>query len=56
MISQHEASSELNRLRQAMEVIGFFKSAQENIFKLISAILLLGNISFKVVSVVYCYF
>ena len=53
MISQHEASSELNRLRQAMEVIGFFKGAQKNIFKLISAILQLGNITFKVVGSYY---
>ena len=50
MQNDSKASSELNRLRQAMEVIGFFKGAQTNIFKLIAAILHLGNITFKIVS------
>jgi len=50
MMGKSEARAELERLRQAMEVVGFFAGAQKNIFKLISAILLLGNITFKVVS------
>ncbi|CAK8688169.1 unnamed protein product [Clavelina lepadiformis] len=48
MMGKQEASAELERLRQAMEVVGFFAGAQENFFQLISAILQLGNITFKI--------
>nr|CAB3264163.1 unconventional myosin-IXa [Phallusia mammillata] len=48
MMTHAEAVAELERLKQAMEVVGFFAGAQKNIFKLIAAILLLGNVTFKV--------
>uniref|UniRef100_H2YUN0 Myosin motor domain-containing protein n=1 Tax=Ciona savignyi TaxID=51511 RepID=H2YUN0_CIOSA len=42
-----DAPAELERLRQAMEVMGFYIGAQRSIFRLIAAIILLGNITFK---------
>jgi myosin-9 len=37
---------EYQRLKQSMEAIGFSKSAQQKTFRVISAVLLLGNIAF----------
>uniref|UniRef100_H2YUM6 Myosin motor domain-containing protein n=1 Tax=Ciona savignyi TaxID=51511 RepID=H2YUM6_CIOSA len=45
-----DAPAELERLRQAMEVMGFYIGAQRSIFRLIAAIILLGNITFKMKS------
>lgn len=42
-----EAKNHLERLRSAMEGVGFFRGVQTKIFKLIAAILLLGNITFR---------
>nr|XP_018671672.1 unconventional myosin-IXa isoform X2 [Ciona intestinalis] len=42
-----DAPAELERLRQAMEVMGFYGGAQRSIFRLIAAIVLLGNITFR---------
>ena len=49
MMQVDEAKAELDRFKQAMEIVGFFNGAQQNMFRLIAAILLLGNIRFKVV-------
>lgn len=46
-LGKEDDSEKLDQLKVAMTVLGITSDIQENIFKILSAILLLGNVKFK---------
>ena len=48
-------AKDFNSLTSAIEILGFDNSEQDTIFKILSAVLHLGNIYFKQVSILFLF-